>query len=251
MPDAFLSSRFKVERAEKHIQDLYSLLVGFGEAYPHTVTVEMDSEGFNWLGVNVSFSTFPNAQAAMIVGDALHNLRSSLDILWNEVIELCGGTPTRWSRFPIRDTADDLKAPLNAALENGQIDDTVYALVLNTIKPYKTGNTLLWALDDLNIRDKHQLLIPMLRLAWISGVCLKDDKEEIIKLPVMHADGSWRVHIGLRGRKLTVQDKGKISPSVFFRDGFPYERDSVSLALLGIAEEVTRTIETLAVSFPD
>jgi hypothetical protein len=45
-------------------------------------------------------------------------------------------------------------------------------LILDCIKPYKTGNYALWALGKVENIDKHKLLIPSIVLTGLNGVSI-------------------------------------------------------------------------------
>jgi hypothetical protein len=92
----------------------------------------------------------------LIVGDALHNLRSTLDHLaWQLVLE-AGSAPTSSTSFPIFDDAAKYgRGALSklAGMRQSAID------AIAAIKPYKGGNDTLWRLHRLNNVDKHRLVI--------------------------------------------------------------------------------------------
>ena len=123
MGDFGKASRRKIKRAEKHIYDLNLLRYEVSGTQTHTLTVEQDSDRINWLTLDFDASALPAPDAALVIGDILHNLRSALDILWHEVIKECGGGASKWKspRSRPRDTRDALIAPLKGALEKKQI----------------------------------------------------------------------------------------------------------------------------------
>ena len=187
-------------------------------------------------------------EAALIVGDVYHNLRSALDILWYEVVSPTG-LQTKWTRFPILDTRKDLIDKLNPARGKGQISLPVYELVLDSIKPYKEGNFALWSVEEANIIDKHQLLIPNFSLIEIAGVRIQND-EDVIELPPLITESSfrWRAdHVGIEtgsfGAKPKVIDKGKASLGYGFDLGHPHEGKPVISTLNAVSNEVLHTIE--------
>jgi hypothetical protein len=118
---------------------------------------------------------------------------------------------------------------------------------LDTIKPYETGNYPIWALDDLNIRDKHQLLVPVLKLMRVEGINLEDDKNRPFFKDggVVFLDEPCSIRLrDADDMNLTVKNKGHASATVLFDLGVPFECQAIIPSLNGIAEEVTRTIET-------
>jgi len=82
----------KVRRANKHIADLHELLLAFSNSNFHSVRIVRES-GTNFVHFDVDMTKFPLDDCALIMGDALHNLRSALDLLWYQAVQMCGGTP--------------------------------------------------------------------------------------------------------------------------------------------------------------
>jgi hypothetical protein len=191
-------------------------------------------------------SRFPGDEIALTIGDVLHNLRSALDLLWYQVVLKCNGTPTKWTRFPVRDTRQELISPLKGALEKKQISVPIFNFVLNDIKPYQTGNPLIWSLDDLNIRDKHQLLIPVLKFMALVDVRLENEKGiQLYANQVWFMDESGRIRLkDADYSRVTVKDKGRVTAAVIFDMGVPpFESEPVIATLSRITEEVTRTVQ--------
>ena len=85
---------------------------------------------------------FPAQQLALLVGDALHNLRSSLDILYFQI----SACPSKYTRFPIRHAGRTGKLPSCGSRKEDILGD-VFKHMLETVQPYKAGNFPLWALD--------------------------------------------------------------------------------------------------------
>jgi hypothetical protein len=153
-----------------------------------------------------------------------------------------------------------LEATLSTALKKKQISSDIFEHILETIKPYKAGNFALWALDDMNIIDKHQLLVPVFEFLEISGVRLKDEKGSLVEVESLFpfdeyvTDGiPFDVDIidlatGLqnRAKELTFEHYGCPACGVIFQDP-PFKGKSVLPTLNGIAEEVSRTIESFAI----
>ncbi len=247
MAHPFASSRLKIEWAEKHLGDMVSLVSAFTQSDDfHSVSIEYDErQRTNHLRVDMLTSRFPADDIALTIGDVLHNLRSALDLLWYQVVLECNGTPTKWTRFPVRDTRQELIAPLNSALEQEQITLDIKNFVLDDIKPYTTGNPLIWSLDDLNIRDKHKLLIPVLQVSALVGVRLEDDQGvPVYENQVWFTDESGSIRLREADDiRVTVKDKGHVTAAIIFDTGVPFESESVVVSLTRIAEEVTRTVQ--------
>jgi hypothetical protein len=100
----------------------------------------------------------------LILGDAFHNMRSALDVLACQLVELNEGTVTKRTAFPIYATAptqrqrqrikDNLK---------GMADE--HAQRIRALQPYRDPDKRrAWALEllaELNNLDKHQIINPV------------------------------------------------------------------------------------------
>jgi hypothetical protein len=94
-----------------------------------------------------------------VVGDAIHNLRSSLDYLAYQLVIANRQKPTQTTAFPIFDDSKGYKANIRGKIK-GMGKEAKEAI--RKIKPYKGGgddSDTLWRLHKLDIRDKHHLLV--------------------------------------------------------------------------------------------
>jgi hypothetical protein len=248
----FRGSRLKVERAYKHVADINSHLEVFvgSDFYDLTVDKHFDT-GENFLRCDIKLR-LKEETIALVIGDALHNLRSALDLLYYETVELCNGVSTKWTRFPFADTRGQLLARLNSALEKKQVTSSVCNLILNVVKPYEGGNLALWTLDDLNITDKHQLLIPVLKLVMLRDVRFEDEQHRLLtklQSEFFVGDPGIALIAGANGLTITVKDKGRAAADILLAKGLHLRIQAIVPTLRGIAEEVSNTIETFDILF--
>lgn len=151
--------RVKIERAKEHLSNLESEITAFLVGNPYKVVLDYNTNPqFFFVRINVS-SEIPLRFSA-IVGDVIHNLRTSLDMLIQQLIVTNGESPNTHSKFSICDTADEFERKITkpAIQRMGQaaVD------LLKSTKPYRfgdDGNKLLCALHDLDVKDKHKLLL--------------------------------------------------------------------------------------------
>jgi hypothetical protein len=114
-----------------------------------------------------------------LAGDAIHNLRSSLDNLVYELFEeqdKVKEVPEKQRRriqFPIAETEDDYRNHPSRKLLTHLSADAQAAL--DAFRPFKGGNEFLWKLHQLSIVDKHHLSLSlttatkiMFNGAWIA-----------------------------------------------------------------------------------
>jgi hypothetical protein len=155
-PD-FTGVWIKVERAKHHFRDLQTLVERFLEAKPYRV-VPYDEPDTGDLVHRVEVFDQPPLIWSAIAGDCVHNLRSSLDLLVCEMVRANGRPVTPDTAFYIAKSADAFKSGYN-----GKIQGTPKCAVdlIKKAKPYQGANNPFWRLHQLDIEDKHKLLVPI------------------------------------------------------------------------------------------
>ena len=151
------SAYLKIKRAEKHYAELLSI---FRKKKPFGYFLETNCK----TGERATFAKRNEDvanEAAIVIGDILHNLRAALDhAYWNctESFAKSDGEK-RNIQFPITSTEKALKESVLPGLPSRVSDD--FPKVLEGLRPYREGgNKLLCAIHDLDVLDKHKLLIP-------------------------------------------------------------------------------------------
>jgi hypothetical protein len=251
----FNSARLKVDWAEKHIRKLYDFVQAFPAADDfHSVAIEEDSWGFRDPEIAIAFSKSQDEflnPTALIMGDICHSLRSALDYMWYEIVSI-SGKQTKWTRFPVGDTRQELVRTIDTALEEGKISEPVHRLVLGTIKPYQEGDVRIWMLHQMNIIDKHQLLIPTFPMMGIEGIRIQNNENIILEVPVIFTDASFRRRLkdfGSFGSHPKLHDKGHVAIGQGFHLGTPCVGQPVIPTLQAIAKAVLSTIEAFELLF--
>jgi hypothetical protein len=161
------SSKLKVERAKTHIDHLQIALKAYFGANPYGVRQEFDVNGedVNW----IIHSTAPLPdEVYAIVGDAIHNMRSSLDHLAVTLAKANGATKLGDVYFPFGRSREIFEASAKEKIKRLSTDarDMIRAL-----QPYQGGNDFLFSLHALDNSDKHQTIIPVAtRIGNMSGL---------------------------------------------------------------------------------
>jgi hypothetical protein len=150
--------RLKIERAKKHVRDLDSCIKSFLAKKPYTLAAKPHPIAeIRHTTLYVAHVDPVPDDISLIVGDAIHNLRSALDYLMWQLVEAGGGVPDRNIYFPIAETAQQYQS----AIGNREIQKiTPNALhIISSVQPYQTLDQTLWLLHQLDIIDKHRLLL--------------------------------------------------------------------------------------------
>jgi hypothetical protein len=149
-------ARSKIERAKKHIGDLDRERVAFLETDPYICISHFDAEECRTDYVLGPLPFMP-VQLALIAGDTIHNLRTSLDHLACELVR-DAGHPVGHVCFPICKSAKEYIAKSDEKTKGMPIPAKQF---IDALMPYRGPNNMLWGLHQLDIIDKHRLLVPV------------------------------------------------------------------------------------------
>lgn len=155
MPDdPLLSPKLKIERAKSLVQDVDALISDYTGSVPCNLVVgpHPDNEGQHVAIAKVE-DAVPN-QIALIVADAIHNLRTALDHLAC-CLSVANGKSLKGVSFPFDSDAKQFKstAPKKVKKLSSAARRLIYRL-----KPYGGGNDFLYLLSKIDIRDKHRFV---------------------------------------------------------------------------------------------
>lgn len=103
---------------------------------------------------------------SLIAGDAIHNIRASLDILIFQMIGKSARKPKR-IQFPFANSQEDFENEIQRGelyLAGEHVVDYI-----RKIRPYKGGDDLLSSLHSLDIQDKHKNIIMVHNLSHVRG----------------------------------------------------------------------------------
>jgi hypothetical protein len=161
--DRLILIQVKIERAKKHLRDLASEIL----ALEHTTIIHRDPKTgvpphpLAFIG-NPDFKTVPTLSfdVVSIAGDIVHNLRSALDHLAQQLVfvgspHLTPSTIGRQIGFPIAENVTKYES-IKAGKVDGMRSEAKEAI--DRLKPYKGGNDPLWRVHELDNIDKHRAL---------------------------------------------------------------------------------------------
>lgn len=240
----FDAPKLKIKRANQHIAELNSVLVEFIKTDFYGFRVEHDAQsGYYSLYLNIT-KPLP-CEIPLIIGDAIHNVRSALDLAACEIVVIAGGTPTKRTNFPFHKSRQELEAIINSG-EIKIAGADIIDLILNVIKPYKGGNDALYGLHQLDITDKHRLLIPIFSVTALKRMYLTAGSLIFENFSATIGDGG---EIGILHTpnkfEFKVQDYGEATCHILFNKGQIFEGQSVIPTLHQLSQLVSRVIETI------
>jgi len=157
MTDTPFSAPFlKVDRAKRHLAELESVIADYLAKKPIRWSGNIEVRD-RVAQIKLGFEQDPvPPEVSSILGDIIHNLRSSLDLLASDLCRMKGESPED-AYFPFCDEQPFLPKMIKQRHFDRAGPEAVKLLM--ELKPYKGGNIALRAIHDLDIQDKHQRLI--------------------------------------------------------------------------------------------
>jgi hypothetical protein len=239
----FEGSKLKIKRAKKHIRDLDHRIAAFVDDFDGPFA-DTDRQTGHLL-LNFPPDVGLPLELSVIIGDAIHNLRTALDLAWVDICEHLGVEVTSKTSFPIRETRKELVDALNGAPKI-KGNAMLYERIVDDIKPYARGNDALWPLHRLDIVDKHKLILPVFDSVVIT-LYIEDELGNIYEALVVKT----------RGRELTsrygvghkYKGKGHAELNIFFDMRSPIMQNEPIRPTLSLfvsrVEEAIRKLESV------
>lgn len=147
----------KIERARQLKEELQKEIKSFFDSQPYKIDTKSDSQSKRLIYYLIKADEVPE-KIALITGDIIQNLRSSLDHLAYKLFTTGPGNGTDGQHiyFPIANDFDQYEKDKNRKTE-GLIQQAKG--LIDAVKPYKGGNDTIWKIHQLNNIDKHRLLV--------------------------------------------------------------------------------------------
>jgi hypothetical protein len=165
----FLNSREKLVRAATHIEQIAKTFDDYltgGLVHLQAVTEPGDMQIMKVIAEGP-----PPRMLPLMIGDAFHNLRCSLDHLTSELLRTKDKVskttfPMHMKQGNLKDLLD--KSPITAAYP--QIAD-----VIMNLEPYEKDEPGLWHIGHFDNIDKHNLILPTIVVSGVEGACFETD----------------------------------------------------------------------------
>jgi hypothetical protein len=234
------SANSKIKRAKKHVDDIIVWHKILEETNLYTWSFKTDTEtGQGRIQICWSKGSEPD-DVAVIVGDAVHNLRAALDHVAAALWSAAGYDP-REAAFPIdEDRTSLVHQPKYRKIE--RLAPDVAIILADFIGP---NGTHLVALNHLDRADKHRSLIAIEATPMVVFSNIKSDSDASI-LPKR---GSVLVHgrLPTPGSVADLHNRSNRQATfhVVFGQGLPLEHEPVVPTLQQLIQLVSSLIQTL------
>ena len=141
-PDRLSGIRAKIERAKYHVDDLEGRIRAFREANPNLLICNQNPQTSERV---FRLTRQLPTEFSLVVGDAVHNLRSALDHLACQLVTTAGHTPNRNTSFPIMDGPPRDRTAFNRKVQ-GVSPDAIR--LINAVQPYQSEYELTSCSDN-------------------------------------------------------------------------------------------------------
>ncbi len=253
--DILASAMLKVKRAERHIDEIRAI----SDPLSRDFYVIKRREYGRGVDREPAYTDLiykpiqPVAQHfALIVGDAVHNLRSALDHLATAIARTKNASAE--IHFPMCKLRQDLLAAHLS--KSGQqkalaaIEDALPGakeLFFKEIRSENGPDEHLWAFNVLDNTDKHNLLIPSVAVTAIEGLSGYSSNRNMFSNINVDFDANYE-HVILRvSGGLFIHNDFKTSVNVRFGQVCGFENEAVLPTLMQIRDVVFKTINRFAV----
>ncbi len=249
MANRFDSARYMLARAKQLTFEFESNVAAFLASKPYACVIDIDPNTKDQIGKVKLVKPMP-IMLNGIASDAVNNLRSSLDQAGYQVSIAAGGKG-KSTHFPFGDTAAEVKDRKKSGSK--EIPDEIFSL-MESFKPYKRGDSLLWALNKLCNSNKHRIVIPV---AVIVSQQSMDMTFNVVKSgPIKFSPPTWDSTknemeiLRTKGAKIDRNWNVKFAPFISFSHVdfvINHPADTILNALLGKVNCILMAIEAEAI----
>jgi hypothetical protein len=176
---------------------------------------------------------------ALIIGDAVHNLRSALDHLATGVIRTLD--PDSKPYFPMINDRAKLESSAVLNLMDQALPGSK-ELLLEVIRPKGGNRDWLWSFGDLDNDDKHNFVLPTVAVTRVSGWTVYDSGS-VIQQNTFTFDARARYRVLDLARPFSVKGDPKIAIDFWFGPTSAFEGEPVLETLEMVHDVVIDTIE--------
>lgn len=216
----FDSAKLKVERADHHIADLERQLVAFTRENLDASIRYSDRDE----GIDITLTVIaPPPSIALTMGDAIHNLWSSLDHMHCEAIWRDCGVKHAQLFFPKGRDRVSFEATCNGTTEaSAAIKD-----VLKSLEVFPGGKgEVLYVANCLDRADKHSVLTPVINapgideldVVWDYGKARRALSELYGSSATLREGETFTIDGAAAGTSLVFKSDAEISPHILFGD---------------------------------
>lgn len=244
----FNSAQMKVNWANHQIYALHSEFVRFSRESHDRIRAEANLDhSKNALMLYYALNVPPKIN--LLIGDIVHELSTALDHMYSELIEIFTGKPNKRATFPFHKdkkefTQDDA---IKQVVRRGVPRKLVYDVIVDRVRPFETGNRLLWVLRKLDNIDKHRQILTLIKTATVPIVDSVNTKQNLRFAGitfVMRGEGTISVEDVL-GSNLKITQYDQPTLEILFNEPGLSVNQPVLPTLVGYGRAVAEAINVI------
>jgi hypothetical protein len=240
----FESAKLKLDWAKRHVSDLQSAFDEFVRTHRYTTRIGNDPKTGE-ITIELLFNEQIPTTLSLVLGDAIHNLRTALDHAVWELIGLDGGTQDRSTSLPTASNQRDYEAACNGV--KTPREDTKKFLI--GLAAYKGGaGDELYSLHLLDNAEKHRTITPLAAIARVASAKFigpSGGSAVTMKNCAFGLGTDGLARIARLGPGFTVEFEQDAKPTIdiFFRDTESLRLQPIVPTLSRLAEAVSNQLE--------
>jgi hypothetical protein len=242
----FPTARLKVHRAEEHINDLQRQIAAYLATKPIRFVRDPN---FGPAGVGLQFNRSIPKGFSLIIGDAVHNLRSALDhAVWEMIGSNAKSPETVQYPFPREGgPTDDQSFHQTIVGRQLQLAGPKVVDAVKRLNARPNGNAILYGVHLLDIRDKHKLVVATANSfdTFLVGAVANGGSLGII-YDTSHLSTEQLIALA---KVSDDEAQAQLGHTICFAQGQPFAHQDVTLALHDMVAHVTTALDDLAVAF--
>jgi hypothetical protein len=213
----FDSAAKKIDWAEEHIRNLRERFRIFADSNPYSFLTKADPKTGD-LTFSLRFQNPMPPEFGLIIGDAIHNLRTALDHMTWELIGLDNGTQDGSLHFPSREVRNDFEAVCDG-IKTPRADTKAF---FKGLAVYIGGQRQsLNGICILDNSDKHKIITPLVSAGSVSNFRIINPDGSVgvtfgTTTVAIGPDGYFNIMRMRGGATLELDNNTKATPEVFF-----------------------------------
>lgn len=240
--DGLRGASLKIDRANEHISELVAL-INAGNSKGPQISADEQGDGGEW--IFFQHLDGGSERAALIIGDAVHNLRSALDHAWTAFARTVPGKESSRVYFPFHETRNNLEDALKKSFV---VDAFPIAreVIIDQVRPHadQKGDSIFWSLTKLDKIDKHNLLIPVLEVNSLQQVTIIRPDGGTIRIGEISVSNTL-IPIDL-GPGFKFKEDVSVSIDVKFKEPASLSGKEVVPTLVYLSQTTRKTIDLLS-----
>ncbi len=241
------TARLKIERAKHHVNDLNRKIAAYLVKEPFKLVFARMKNSNRATPILKSQIAIP-PEFSLIIGDAVHNLRSALDhVIWKMVGHLASRPDNVQYPFPTKAVGENgFRSTITGREVQRAGENVVKAITALNAQP--GGDKLIYGVHALDIADKHKLIVTMAESATLERrFCVPANPG----LSVNWIGAAWVRTASDEPPDGWLEEQAKVQPTFFvaFGDSEPFVGEEAVTVLRNMTDRISEAVDRLVAAY--